>query len=92
VIDGIGHALYSQLTFDNGSPVQNNFDTYKLIRQNQAPKEIEVFFVENDISPTGLGEPGLPPAIGALASAIYKATGKRQYHQPFTGQRQISLG
>jgi isoquinoline 1-oxidoreductase subunit beta len=92
VIDGIGHALYSQLTFDNGSPVQNNFDTYKLIRQNQAPKEIEVFFVENDISPTGLGEPGLPPAIGALASAIYRATGKRQYHQPFTEQRQISIG
>uniref|UniRef100_UPI0040484617 molybdopterin cofactor-binding domain-containing protein n=1 Tax=Roseivirga sp. TaxID=1964215 RepID=UPI0040484617 len=92
VIDGIGHALYSQLTFDNGSPVQKNFDTYKLIRHNQSPKEIEVFFVENDISPTGLGEPGLPPAIGALASAIYKATGKRQYHQPFTEQRQISIG
>jgi CO/xanthine dehydrogenase Mo-binding subunit len=92
VIDGIGHALYSQLTFDNGSPVQSNFDTYKLIRHNQSPKEIEVFFVENDISPTGLGEPGLPPAIGALASAIYKATGKRQYHQPFTEQRQIFIG
>ncbi|PIQ49035.1 MAG: isoquinoline 1-oxidoreductase [Cytophagales bacterium CG12_big_fil_rev_8_21_14_0_65_40_12] len=92
VIDGIGHALYSQLTFDNGSPVQKNFDTYKLIRHNQSPKEIEVYFVENDISPTGLGEPGLPPAIGALASAIYKATGKRQYHQPFTEQRQISIG
>lgn len=92
VIDGIGHALYSQLTFDNGSPVQKNFDTYKLIRHNQSPKEIEVYFVENDISPTGLGEPGLPPAIGALASAIYKATGKRHYHQPFTEQRQISIG
>lgn len=92
VIDGIGHALYSQLTFENGSPVQNNFDTYKLIRHNQSPQEIEVYFVENDISPTGLGEPGLPPAIGALASAIYKATGKRQYHQPFTEQRQIFIG
>ncbi|MFT6970944.1 MAG: isoquinoline 1-oxidoreductase beta subunit [Roseivirga sp.] len=92
VVDGIGHALYSELKFEKGSPVHNNFGSYKLIRLNQAPREIEVFFVENDISPTGLGEPGLPPAIGALASALYKATGTRQYHQPFKGQRQMSLG
>jgi CO/xanthine dehydrogenase Mo-binding subunit len=92
VVDGIGHALYSELKFENGTPVHNNFGSYKLIRLNQAPREIEVFFVENDISPTGLGEPGLPPAIGALASALYKATGTRQYHQPFKGQRQMSMG
>ncbi|NVK83961.1 MAG: xanthine dehydrogenase family protein molybdopterin-binding subunit [Cytophagia bacterium] len=93
VVDGIGHALYSQLTFDNGSPVQSNFDTYKLIRNNQAPREIEVHFVENEISPTGLGEPGLPPAIGALASALYKATGTRLYHQPFaSNDLSLNLG
>lgn len=93
VVDGIGHALYSQLTFENGSPVQSNFDTYKLIRNNQAPREIEVFFVDNDISPTGLGEPGLPPAIGALASALYKATGTRLYHQPFASNTlSLNLG
>ncbi len=93
VVDGIGHALYSQLTFENGSPVQNNFDTYKLIRMNQAPKEIEVHFIENDINPTGLGEPGLPPAVGAIANALYKATGKRLYNQPFAqNDVQINLG
>ena len=84
VIDGIGHALYSALTFDNGASVQKNFNTYQLIRHSQSPKEIEVHFVENEIKPTGLGEPGLPPAIGALASALYKATGKRYYHNPFS--------
>ncbi|UKM64440.1 molybdopterin-dependent oxidoreductase [Flavobacteriaceae bacterium GSB9] len=83
VIDGIGHAMYSQLTFEKGSPVQNNFDSYQMIRHSQAPEEIEVFFVENEIDPTGLGEPGLPPAIAALANALYKATGKRYYNQPF---------
>ena len=84
VVDGIGHAMYSQLTFENGEPQQQNFDKYQLIRHTQSPKDIEVFFVENEIAPTGLGEPGLPPAIGALASALYKATGKRYYHAPFT--------
>lgn len=88
VIDGIGHALYSELKFDNGAPVQKNFNTYQLIRHSQAPRAIEVHFVENEIKPTGLGEPGLPPAIGALASALYKATGKRYYHNPFSTAEQ----
>jgi len=84
VIDGIGHAMYSELTFENGSVNEMNFDNYQLIRHAQAPEEIEVFFVENDIAPTGLGEPGLPPAIGALANALYQATGNRITKQPFT--------
>ena len=92
VVDGVGHAMYSQLQFENGASVNKNFDTYKLIRHNQAPKAIEVYFVENEINPTGLGEPGLPPAVGALANALYKATGNRLYHQPFSQQPELSLG
>ncbi len=89
VVDGIGHAMYSQLTFENGTPKQMNFDRYQLIRHSQAPDDIEVFFVENEIDPTGLGEPGLPPAMGALANAMYKATGQRYYNQPFATERQV---
>jgi len=84
-IDGIGHALYSGITFNNGKPDQSNFDRYRLIRHNEAPKAIDVHFVKNDIDPTGLGEPPFPPVIGALANAMYKATGRRYYHQPFLG-------
>ena len=91
IIDGIGHAMYSNLTFDKGSPIQKNFDTYSMIRHHQSPSEIEVFFVDNGIDPTGLGEPTLPPISGALANAIYKASGKRLYKQPFT-QEDIKLG
>ncbi len=83
IVDGIGHAMYSQLTFNQGQPEQNNFDMYRLIRHAEAPKEIEVHFVENNIDPTGLGEPPYPPVMGALANALYKASGKRYYHQPF---------
>jgi len=87
IIDGIGHAMYSQLTFKDGKPEQENFHQYDLIRNVQTP-EIEAFFVENDIHPTGLGEPSLPPVIGALANALYKATGTRYYNQPFTKAKQ----
>ena len=83
IVDGIGHAMYSELKFANGASVTSNFDKYQLVRHHQAPKEIEVHFVENEIKPTGLGEPGLPPAVGAMANALYKATGKRYYNQPF---------
>jgi CO/xanthine dehydrogenase Mo-binding subunit len=83
IVDGIGHAMYSELTFSEGQPEQNNFDSYRLIRHAESPREIEVHFVENDIDPTGLGEPPYPPVMGALANALYKATGERYYHQPF---------
>ena len=81
--DGIGHAMYGALTFKGGKPDQNNFHTYRMIRHSESPVEIETHFVESEIDPTGLGEPGLPPISGALANAIYSATGKRLYSQPF---------
>ena len=82
-VDGIGHAMYSGLTFTNGMPDQTNFNTYRLIRHREAPKAIEVHFVPSDVDPTGLGEPPFPPVQGALANALYKASGKRHYQQPF---------
>jgi isoquinoline 1-oxidoreductase beta subunit len=83
VVDGIGHAMYSAMTLKDGVPQASNFDKYRLIRHSEAPKRQEVYFVKNDIDPTGLGEPPLPPVMGALANALYKATGKRFYDQPF---------
>jgi isoquinoline 1-oxidoreductase beta subunit len=89
IIDGIGHATYSEMTFKDGVPQQSNFDNYRLIRQKEAPKEIESFFVDNGIDPTGLGEPSLPPIIGALANAMYKSTGQRYYKQPFITEKPL---
>jgi isoquinoline 1-oxidoreductase beta subunit len=89
IVDGIGHAMYSGLTFNDGKPEQNNFDRYRLIRHSEAPKSIETYFVDNGIDPTGLGEPPFPPIMGALANALYKATGKRHYHQPFITEKQV---
>ncbi len=89
IVDGIGHAMYSALTFKDGVPEQNNFHQYRLIRHREAPESIEVFFVDNGIDPTGLGEPSLPPVAAALANALYKATGERLYDQPFVGQGKL---
>jgi len=82
VLDGIGHAMYADFSFKNGKPEYENFDSYRLIRMNETP-QVEVHFVKNNLSPTGLGEPGLPPAGGAVSNAINAALGKRMYKQPF---------
>lgn len=83
IIDGIGAAMFGKMTFENGEPHSNNFHSYRMIRMNEAPKLIDVQFVNNEIAPTGMGEPAYPPVFGALANALYKATGRRFYDQPF---------
>lgn len=90
IIDGIGHSMFSALSFEDGMVQQDNFDKYQLIRMNDAP-EIETHFVDNGIAPTGLGEPTLPPIAAAVANAFYKATGQRFYKQPFA-QEKVVLG
>ena len=86
VVDGIGNALYGGLTHKDGVAEQNNFNRYRMIRLHEAPKKIEVHFVQNDIDPTGLGEPPFPPVFGAVANALYKSTRKRYYDQPFLNE------
>lgn len=89
VVDGIGNAFFGELTFDNGAPSKRNFDKYRMIRIGEAPKKIEVHFVENNEDPTGLGEPLFPPVFAAVANSLYKATGKRYYEQPFAPQLEM---
>jgi isoquinoline 1-oxidoreductase beta subunit len=86
VVDGIGNCLFGEMTFENGEPQKKNFNQYRMIRHREAPKNIDVHFVQNGIDPTGLGEPPFPPVFAALANALYRATGKRFYEQPFIKQ------
>ena len=83
VVDGVGNALFGGLVFEKGKPTTVNLDTYKIIRQVEAPKKIDVHFVKSDEKPTGLGEPPFPPVFAAVANALFQATGKRFYDQPY---------
>jgi isoquinoline 1-oxidoreductase beta subunit len=77
VIFGLTAALYGKITIKGGVPVQGNFDTYRMVRLAEAPK-IDVHLVPSGGRVWGgAGEPATPPIAGAVANAIFAATGKR---------------
>ena len=86
IIFGLTAALKDPITFKNGVAEQANFDTYRMLRMNEAPKAIEVHLIENDEPPGGVGEPGLPPIGAALLNAVYSMNGKRIRKLPFNLQ------
>jgi isoquinoline 1-oxidoreductase beta subunit len=79
---GLGAALRNQITLDKGIVEQANFDTYEPLRISDMPK-VEVHIVPSTESPTGVGEPGVPPVAPAVSNAIFAATGKRLRSLPF---------
>ncbi|WP_283644446.1 xanthine dehydrogenase family protein molybdopterin-binding subunit [Marinovum algicola] len=82
VIFALGHAIHSEITYRDGRAEQSNYDGYPAMRLYQTP-EIAVRGLENGDRVRGIGEPPVPPAAPALASAIFAATGTRLREMPF---------
>jgi isoquinoline 1-oxidoreductase beta subunit len=76
IIFGITAALYGEVTLKDGRVEQANFDTYQMVRMNEAPT-IDVYIVQSPEAPGGMGEAGTSLIAPALTNAIFAATGKR---------------
>ena len=81
---GTGIAFYGEITATNGVIDQSNFDTFQVARMKVAPKETNIYIVESDAAPAGIGEPGLPPIAPAIYNAVFAATGKRIREMPLS--------
>ncbi len=81
---GTSIAFYGEISATNGVIDQSNFDTFQVARMNVAPRATNVYIVESDAPPAGIGEPGLPPVAPAIYNAIFAATGKRVREMPLT--------
>ncbi len=77
VIDGLGELMAQEITLDRGRVMQANYDQFELVRNPQAPPQVETLWRTTDNPPTGLGEPALPPILPAVCNAIFAITGKR---------------
>lgn len=84
--DALSTALNEELTIDGGRHLETNFHEYRLMRIDQAPREIEVHIVPGHTEPAGLGEPPVPPLAPALTNAVFAATGKRIRRLPIGSQ------
>jgi isoquinoline 1-oxidoreductase beta subunit len=76
VLFGLSAALMGEITVKDGRVEQANFDSYPVLRMNQAPV-VETVVMPSAEHPEGAGEPGLPPIAPAVAAAVFKLTGQR---------------
>ncbi len=81
IMDGYSAMAGQKITMRDGRIQETNLDQYPVLRIGAAP-EVDVHFIQSDFSPTGLGEPALPPLAPAVANAMFRATGKRVRTMP----------
>ena len=83
VIFGLGAAVKSKITVDKGRVQQRNFDSFEVVRMDEAPR-IDIVLVQSKEKPGGIGEPATALIGPAVANAVFKLTGKRVRTLPIT--------
>ena len=83
---GLGAALKGAITLAGGKVEQSNFDDYDVLRMSEMPK-VEVHIVPSTEKPSGVGEPGTPLILPAVANALLSGTGVRTTILPMSNQK-----
>ena len=86
---GTSIARTGEITATKGVIDQSNFQDYPVARINEVPKRTNVYIVDSDAPPAGVGEPGVPPFVAAFCNAIFAATGKRIRELPLSKNKLV---
>ena len=78
---GLSAAMFGKITLTDGVVDQSNFDTYRVLRNSEAPT-VETYILPSAGHPTGVGEPGTPVIGPAVANALLAITGQPSLSQP----------
>jgi isoquinoline 1-oxidoreductase len=84
---GLGYTLTEELKFEGTKMLTRNYDTYEIPRFSWVPDIDAVILDRMDQPPHGGGEPAIICMGGAVASAVFDATGAVVYHMPMTPER-----
>jgi isoquinoline 1-oxidoreductase beta subunit len=79
---GLSAALYGKVSLKDGVVEQTNFDTYRVLRNSEAPT-VETYIVPSSNAPSGTGEPGTPVIAPAVANALLALNGQATTSLPF---------
>ncbi|NHN88933.1 xanthine dehydrogenase family protein molybdopterin-binding subunit [Acetobacter conturbans] len=89
LIFGFSAALYNEITLENGRVQESNFNTWRVMRMNEAPRRIDVRLMDSREDPGGIGEVGTAAAAPVLANAMAAAQGHRYRTLPLLSPRNL---
>jgi CO/xanthine dehydrogenase Mo-binding subunit len=88
IVQSASRALWEEVKFDNKSVTSVDWQTYPIIDMTEAPETIDIILIDHpERAPSGAGEGASRPTPGAIANAIFDATGIRLRQAPFTPDR-----
>ena len=87
-VQAISWCLKEAVEFDeNGAVVNRDWQSYPILRFREVPQVKTVLLDRPEAEPLGAGEATVGPASGALANAVFAATGLRVRDLPLTPDR-----
>jgi len=84
IVQATSRSLWEEVRFDRQKVTSVDWATYPILDITEAPEKIDIVLLDHpEIPPSGAGEPSSRPVAGAIANAIFDATGVRIRRAPF---------
>ena len=85
IVQATGRTLWEEVKFDNKSVTSVDWRTYPILDITQAPEQVDIVMINRpEVAPSGAGEAASRPVPGAIANAVFDATGVRIRRAPFS--------